>query len=260
MLDWIKEHPFLAVGLGGGGLILWLLFRNSGSSSAPAIATSNYGGVSDSVQQTELAAGVQLQGAQIAANAQTTQLNAALANAQLQAGVTNNQTAAALAATEGQTTAQLTLGLASGTRDTSSILALLEGQINPIAGFRLISGLSNVPGGGGSPATGNPVIATPAPPASAFTPTPTQPFQQFPNNPYAWGNAYADQIAVAQQSLPVSTASVHDPTSGSLICPSGYVFQRGAGGDIDRNTCYDSNYSASAAADLASALETFGHF
>jgi hypothetical protein len=70
MVAWIKAHPFLAGGLTLGLLFLFIALKNSSSSSAgQQVATT--GGPSDALQAASLAANVQQQQTQVAAQVQT---------------------------------------------------------------------------------------------------------------------------------------------------------------------------------------------
>jgi hypothetical protein len=110
MLDWIKEHPYLTGGLVLALIVLWVIIRSRSQAAAAASASSGgttVAGPSDALSEAELAAGVQVQSAQLAAQAQITQgsqavnaqqLNdaAQVALGQISGGVANNQTAAQL--------------------------------------------------------------------------------------------------------------------------------------------------------------------
>lgn len=82
-MNWIKEHPYLTGGLVLGLLVLFLIFRRSGSASAPPQYQN--AGPSEALQATQLQTGAALQAAQISATAHTNEVNAQVAAAQISA-------------------------------------------------------------------------------------------------------------------------------------------------------------------------------
>lgn len=62
MLDWIREHPYLAGSLAVGGVILFVMLRSGGSSASSG--GGSYG-PSESLQAAQIGAGTQLQMATI---------------------------------------------------------------------------------------------------------------------------------------------------------------------------------------------------
>jgi hypothetical protein len=85
-MHWIKEHPYLSGGLLLGLVVLFFVFKGSGSSAgAPAQASAS--GPSEGLQATALQTGAQVQVAQIGANAHANEINAQLAGLQISKGV-----------------------------------------------------------------------------------------------------------------------------------------------------------------------------
>lgn len=80
-MNWIKEHPYLAGGLVLGLVILFFVFRRSGSSSAQTVSS----GPSEALQAAQLQSGTQIALAQMQATAQQNQTNAAVAATQIAA-------------------------------------------------------------------------------------------------------------------------------------------------------------------------------
>lgn len=163
MLEWLKEHPYLA----GGGLlaiiILFVVIRNASASnsSQPQVVST---GPDDSIQSMEIQAGAAIDNAQLQAQTTVAQTNAAVQLGEFQsyAGtVTNNQ----------NTQAGLTLGLAQSGQGTQSILELLAAQpgSNPSQVLSIIPGVSN------TPATTAPAAPVTSPTQSAVTAPSTQP-------------------------------------------------------------------------------------
>jgi hypothetical protein len=97
MLEWIKRHPYLSGGLALGLLVLFFVIRSRSSAAANTAGTSGTaGGLSEqsyvALQEANLQASTQLQGAQIAAGAQANQTAAELAATQVQANAATTQT------------------------------------------------------------------------------------------------------------------------------------------------------------------------
>ena len=144
MLDWIKEHPYLAGGLTLGLIVFYFVYRSVAASSGTATQTVAYGGApSDAVQTAQLAAGVAGQQTQAAADAQSQSLQAQLAALQLQTGgqvqIAQLQQQAALqnTLTSGQVASQqssdqLTAALAAtgGASHIADVNAMAATQIN----------------------------------------------------------------------------------------------------------------------------------
>lgn len=115
MVEWAKQHPYLA-GAGVLGLfVLFIIWRNSSANAAAAAAStsSSPAGPSDSLLEAQMAYGAQLQDAQLTANTATANTQAQLSSAALQAGVQIAQINATQETTDQTTAAQLELGLAN---------------------------------------------------------------------------------------------------------------------------------------------------
>lgn len=104
MLEWVKEHPYITGSLLVGVIVLYIVLRNSGTAAQSTQVVQS--GPSDALQAADLQAQVQQQGIQAASNAQTDQLNAALAAKSIDAAVSTAQTQAQKDVASQQITAQ----------------------------------------------------------------------------------------------------------------------------------------------------------
>lgn len=109
MIDWIKEHPYLAGSLGVGLLLVFIMIRKGASSSAPVAASS---GIDPTIAAAQIASGNALQQDQTAANVQVANFQAQQNIAQLMASAQTTQAQIAADTTNRQTAAALQLGLA----------------------------------------------------------------------------------------------------------------------------------------------------
>ena len=122
--DWVKAHKALTIALGGGILVLIYLYYSSqqaAAANAAAAAQAASGMPDDTILSQEIQAQAALQQEQIQAQAQTAQ-------EQYTAQVDTATLTAQQQASNAQTQAALTLGLAQAGDSTSSILQLLGAQ------------------------------------------------------------------------------------------------------------------------------------
>lgn len=134
MLDWVKEHPYLAGSTVLGLLLLWWIYRNrsggaSSASSAGTVDTSGY----DALAAANLQAGETLQLANL-------QAGVAAQGTDIQGQVALAQIAASENVADTQTAAGLELGIAQA--GVPLALAGATEQITPTAGGGLIFGSS----------------------------------------------------------------------------------------------------------------------
>jgi hypothetical protein len=116
MVEWVKEHPYLAGATVVGLLVLIIIWRNSAASSAASATPTTspgYYGPSDALQTASMAYGVQALQAQLGANTQTQSDQTAVQLAAIQAETQLAGINATRETTDTQTAAGLTLGLAN---------------------------------------------------------------------------------------------------------------------------------------------------
>lgn len=120
MLQWVESHPYLAGSLAVGIIVIFVLLKNSGSSSTPTVVSS---GPSDSVTALGIQSAAAVQGAQIQGNNEIAGYNAQvnaiqlttaadIEKARIQSTVDLTSIFATVDLTKYQTDAALKLGLA----------------------------------------------------------------------------------------------------------------------------------------------------
>lgn len=126
MVEWVKQHPYLAGGLVLGIIILVVIIRNSSASSTQAAqTTSSTSGVDDTQAVAALNANAQVQALAYQAQTQVASQNAALNAVAL-------QTAAAQSVANNQTAGAVQVGLAQ-TNNQVAIASIAAGGITPFS-------------------------------------------------------------------------------------------------------------------------------
>lgn len=266
MIEWVKQHPYLAGGFVLAAFVLIIVMRNrSATAQSAGNAQVINAGPSDSIQAMEIQAGATIDQAQIAANVATIQANAANANAALGASVATTQILAGQDVSNKQTSAALTLGLANDGDSTSSIVSLLQAQQDPFRAGSLLT--SGVGGSTGGPTMTPIIVGIASNPIASPTPSGNPP--NVVNNPGLWPTVGAMGLNDLANSLAQSAQASNEPTyvAGTpstvtdlqgvqlptFTCPPGYLAQNGG--------CYAADYSQSTSQSLAqeAALEQQGY-